>query len=325
MPTTSFDFLLPDDDFAAQLETVITPTLAPHRETFYFNGHGGASLYGELYTNPTASTVIVLCHGFCEYAPKYAEIIYNFFSLGYSVAICEHRGHGFSARETENLTKVHIGSFDTYTADFNYFTALVKEKCPSMSLVLFGHSMGGCIAARYLEQYPGRYSAAVLSSPMLEIRPSGLSARIALPYAQQLLRRGKPDDTHHSEAVFNRTPDFEHSSCTNSSRFHTFFAQRLVEERYQTAHGTVGWLVTSLKAIETTIAHADQIHIPVLLCQAGQDTLVYPAGHDRLMKQLKTATLCKFPRAKHEIVSSDSETRADFWKTVATFLRKIDL
>ncbi len=318
---TSFDFLLPDEAFSTQLEHTIIPALAPYRETFYFDGHGGARLYGEFFRNPNAKSTIVLCHGFCEYIGKYAEIIYNFVSLGYSVAICEHRGHGFSDRQTENPTKVHIDSFDTYTADFNYFTALVKDAFKGQSLILYGHSMGGCIATRYLEQFPGHYSGAILSCPMLEIRPSGLSAKIALPYARVLLRRGAADDTN-SEAVFDPTPDFEHSSCTNKERYDAYFAQRIAEPRYQTSHGTVGWLVTSLEAIEEAITHADCISIPVLLCQAGRDTLVYPAGHARLVAQLKGAALCTFPRAKHEITSADAATRADFWKTVATFLKK---
>ncbi len=318
---TSFDFLLPDEHFAEQLENVIYPTLAPYREPVYFKAHGKGTLYAELYHHPSATTVVVLSHGFCEYISKYAEIIYNFFSLGYSVAICEHRGHGFSARQTANLTKVHINSFDTYTADFKYFTTLIEEKFPKQPLFLYGHSMGGCIATRYLEQYPGHYRAAILSCPMLEIRPSGIPASIALPYARHLLRHGKPDDTM-GNAVFNPIPNFEESSCTNAPRFHAFFAQRVLEPRYQTSHGTVGWLVTALKTIEIAIADADCIHIPVLVCQAGQDTLVYPSGHARLLSNLPHGTLCKFPRAKHEITSSDAATRLDFWKTIAAFLKK---
>lgn len=315
------DFLLPDENFAQNLETVITPALAPYRETFYFDGHGGARLYGEFFRKPDSTTTIVLCHGFCEYIGKYAEIIYNLFSLGYSVAICEHRGHGFSERQTDNLAKVHIDAFSTYTADFKYFTTLVEENFKGQALILYSHSMGGCIAARYLEEYPGHYSAAILTCPMMEVRPSGLSVKIALPYAKHLLRHGAPDDTA-TEPVFNTTPHFELSSCTNKERFDAYFAQRLAEPRYQTAHGTVLWLVTSLEAIEEAIEHADCISIPVLLCQAGQDNLVHPTGHARLLAQLKNGTPCTFPRAKHEITSADAATRADFWKTVATFLKK---
>ncbi len=317
----SFDFLLPDEHFAQNLENIITPTLAPYRETFYFNGHGGARLYGEFYRNPNAKVTVVLCHGFCEYIGKYAEVIYNFFSLGYSIAICEHRGHGFSDRQTENLVKVHIDSFDTYTADFNYFTAYIKKNLSQQPLALYAHSMGGAIALRYLEQYPGTYHATILSCPMIDIRPSGLSVKIALPYARFLLRRGAADDTV-SPAVFIRTPNFALSSCTNEERFNAYFTQRLAEERYQTSVGTVGWLVTCLEAIKLGIQHADHISTPILLCQAGLDTLVYPGGNERLLAKFKNATFCKFPRAKHEICSADAATRADFWKTIATFLNK---
>ncbi len=317
----SLDFLLPDENFAMHLDATIAPALAPYRETFYYAGHGGAQLYGEVFTHPNASAVVVISHGFCEYIGKYAETIYNFFQLGYSVAICEHRGHGLSARQTDDLTKVHIDAFSTYTADFNYFTALVSEKFPDQTLLLFGHSMGGCIAACYLEQFPGRYTAAVLSSPMMAITPAGLSPRIALPYAKHLLRTGKPDNIGEKPG-FSPTPDFEDSSCVNAERYYAYFEQRLAEPRYQTSNGTVSWLVTSLEAIDKMLAAADTIHAPILLCQAGQDTLVQPSGHDAFIRKANNAVLCRFPRANHEITSADSETRADYWKTVATFLAK---
>ncbi len=317
----SLDFLLPDEDFAARLGDTITPALAPYRETFYYAGHGGAQLYGEVFTHPDATAVVVISHGFCEYIGKYAEIIYNFFCLGYSVAICEHRGHGFSARQTSDIHNVHVDSYNTYTADFNYFTTVIAEKFPHHTLFLFGHSMGGAIAARYLEQYPARYAAAVLSSPMMSITPQGLPPRVALTYANYLLRTGEPDAIV-DKPGFNPTPNFAHSSCTNPERFYAYFAQRVAEPRYQTSHGTVRWLVSSLEAIDKVLEQADSVSAPVLLCQAGQDTLVQPSGQELFVSRAKNATLCRFPRAKHEITSADSATRADFWKTVATFLAK---
>ena len=40
---------------------------------------------------------------------------------------------------------------------------------PDAPLFLFGHSMGGCVSALFLEKYPDTFKAAVLTSPMLKM------------------------------------------------------------------------------------------------------------------------------------------------------------
>ena len=50
---------------------------------------------------------------------------------GYSVDMMDHRGHGFSSREVEDLCKVTISSFDVYVEDLKAFLNTVVK--PSMT------------------------------------------------------------------------------------------------------------------------------------------------------------------------------------------------
>ena len=65
------------------------------------------------------------------------------------------------------------------------------------------------------------------------------------------------------------------------------------------------WLVTSISATEQVIKDADKITIPVLIIQAGADTVVSETGQKQFYKNV---TECKFNQfltisdAKHEIL-----------------------
>ena len=46
--------------------------------------------------------VVVISHGFTEFARKYSEMAWYFLLSGYSVCILEHRGHGHSAHDVSH-------------------------------------------------------------------------------------------------------------------------------------------------------------------------------------------------------------------------------
>ena len=85
------------------------------------------------------------------------------YEAGYSVYMNEHRGHGYSDGKTSDCGMVTINDFNTYVYDLHKFVEEVvhiKEK--GNSLYLYAHSMGGGIAAMYLEKYPADFCKAVL-------------------------------------------------------------------------------------------------------------------------------------------------------------------
>ena len=132
-------------------------------------------LYYELYPQETQKGTIVISYGFTESCLKYHELIYYFYLQGYQVAIMDHRGHGKSMREVEDHTIVHIGLFSRYVKDLHRFVkTVVKPMAKDLPLYLYAHSMGGCIGAFYLEQYPEDFAKAVLNAPMLGVNLGGV-------------------------------------------------------------------------------------------------------------------------------------------------------
>ena len=99
--------------------------------------------------------VVVISHGFTEFARKYSEMAWYFLLSGYSVCILEHRGHGHSAHDVSNPSLVWIDDWRRYVADFAAFADTVgREYACGEPLNLYCHSMGGGIGAAVMEHYP---------------------------------------------------------------------------------------------------------------------------------------------------------------------------
>jgi lysophospholipase len=149
------ELYIKEEDFASEMEGKVLPFLKDKIKDGYFKNRDGLNLHYQLLINPSEKASIVISHGYCEFTTKYAETMYYFYQMGYSVFAIDHRGHGLSDREVEGYSKVNINHFEDYVLDFNEFIEkVVKEESLTKRLILFAHSMGGGIGALYIEQFP---------------------------------------------------------------------------------------------------------------------------------------------------------------------------
>ena len=91
------DIFIKEKDFAEAMEGKVLPFLKGKIKEGYFKTFDGLKLHYEMLINPEEKAAIVMSHGYCEFTTKYAETMYYFYQMGYSVFIVEHRGDGFSA------------------------------------------------------------------------------------------------------------------------------------------------------------------------------------------------------------------------------------
>ncbi len=267
--------------------------------------------------------VIVVSHGFTEYADKYLELIYDLWESNFSVFVIEHRGHGYSCRLIPENDRVDIDSFDTYVEDLKFFTDNVVDKtCPGLKKMLFCHSMGCTIGSLFLERYPGYYERAIFCSPFFrmlfsprwEIIPRVLFVvSLVLGWNDRLL----PGQAGFADQKF----DFEHSPCTSKERYGFDVGLRLSDEHFHTTAGTYTWARAAVKALSecTRKSNAAKIDIPVLILRAGLDDIVDVKGIDTFLKGCSGARVVDFPDAKHEIFNSSEETVGAFFNEVFGF------
>ncbi|MFV0464978.1 MAG: alpha/beta fold hydrolase [Lachnospiraceae bacterium] len=303
------------------MQSVVVPTLHSHGRKGTIETEQGAHLYFEYYRHPAEKAAVVIAHGFCEFTAKYEEFIFNFYQQGYSVYIMDLRGHGFSERKVSDPSKVHIDSYMEYVEDLHLFvTEVVMKNSKDTELVLFSHSMGGAVAGIYLEKHPDIFSCAILSSPMLEIYLENFPISIVgmLALIKKLLRQDTDYVPGHKP--FNRKPKYLTSGCVSKARYMYYFDKRLKQIRYYTYGATYGWLWATIRALRNVHKHASEIKIPVLIMQAGNDTVIKNSGQDKFASVNERICICRFPEAKHEIYNADSDTRRIYYNKMFSFI-----
>lgn len=315
--------LLGEEDYPEQLRRMVRPALEKTRKTGYFKSFDGSPIFYEYYKHPKEVATIVISHGFCEFTRKFEEVIYYFYQAGYSVYIPDHRGHGYSVREVEDKSKVYIKNYGEYVRDFYLFITQVVAKDPgNKKLILYAHSMGGAIAALFLERYPGLFDCAILSSPMLEMdcgRTPTPVVRLVMLY-KKLIRREKDYVAGHH--AFDGIPHFDTSSCLSEARFNDIFAKRLQDEHYQTWGATCAWTLASINAVQKLQRHAKRVKTPILLFQAGKDTTVKAGGQIRFARQSENTEVVLLPASKHEIYNATTEIRRQYYQKIFAYLEK---
>lgn len=111
-----------------------------------------------------AKAVIQLAHGMGEHSTRYEEFASNLVAAGYIVFAHDHRGHGQTARTTEQQGKLaDRDGWNVIVDDLVHFSRLIKSDLPNHKLFLFGHSMGSFLARRCLQLYGAEYEGVILS------------------------------------------------------------------------------------------------------------------------------------------------------------------
>lgn len=312
-----------EEDYKEQMLLKVRPLLAEYRKSGYFDSFDGTKIYYEAYEHPQEKAAIVMSHGFCEFTKKFEEVIFYFLQEGYSVYIHDHRGHGYSQRNTIDRCKVHQQSYDEYVQDLHILiTKIVRKEKKDRRLVLYGHSMGGAIAALYLEEHPEIFNCAILSSPMLEIDFGKTPPTIA--WWVMLFKKFTHTEEEYvsGHGPFDGIPQFESSSCLSKARYEDIFSKRVQDEKYQTYGASHAWTLASIRAVRKLLKHAKNVKVPVLLFQAGKDTTVKAGGQLVFAKRSGNTRLVVITESKHEIYNADSKIREEYYAEIFAFLKK---
>ena len=64
-----------DKEFESQMKNRILPLMRINLEEGYFKADDGAKIHYGYINNPNAKEAVVISHGFCEFIPKYYELI----------------------------------------------------------------------------------------------------------------------------------------------------------------------------------------------------------------------------------------------------------
>ncbi|HMR70650.1 MAG TPA: alpha/beta hydrolase [Rubrivivax sp.] len=130
-------------------------------EDFVLQGHAG-TIRARRWAIARPSWVALLCHGYGEHIGRYEHVAARLNAAGAVVFGQDHLGHGRSDGE-----RVLCTDFEPVVDDMHRLAERARGEYPALPQVLIGHSMGGMLAARYLQRFGAELACAVLSAPLL--------------------------------------------------------------------------------------------------------------------------------------------------------------
>ncbi|MDO4522033.1 MAG: alpha/beta hydrolase [Eubacteriales bacterium] len=320
--------VLEEKTYAQKMAEEVEPYLELHGESRETERENGKRIFYVKYLADQPKGVVLISHGFTESTEKYKENIYYFLKAGYDVYMHDHCGHGRSYRLVEDMSLVYVDRFERYVEDLLHMTKLIEKEHPGLPLYLYGHSMGGGVAAAAAARRPKVYAKLILSSPMIRPITGGLPWGVTKLIDGAACLMGKEKDYVPGAHPYGGMEKFEDSASVNKERFLYYEKKRATQSIYQTCAPSFGWLREAIRLNHDLQSQAwKRISVPVLLFQSGKDTFVVGEQQELFVKKInehgKTrAKLVRFPEAKHEIFNSDSDTVERYWNMIFKFMQE---
>ena len=281
----------------------------------WFVGAGGARLRAALFpaVGQTRGSV-VLSPGRTEPIEKYFETVSDLTARGFVVLVHDWRGHGLSIRMLPDRLLGHAHGYKDFLTDYAALLDAFEARLPKPWIAM-GHSMGGCLTLLAMACGEARFSAAILSAPMLGLQTGSIPLPVARSMARLMSATGRG-----GRAARPGGPEwapFEENVLTHDrARYQRNIAQ--VEACPELALGapTLGWLDFAFSAVGVLQRGPGvrRIAVPVHIVAAGEDRLVDNAGLKRVAERAPKGVFSMIPGAFHEILQETDVIRAAFWR-----------
>lgn len=249
---------------------------------------------------------LIIVPGRSESYLKYQELSYDLTRQGFNLFIIDHRGQGLSQRMLSNRLKGYVSDFNDYVEDLDSFVKTQVLPFCEEKPYLLAHSMGSAISALYLAKQSNAIQAAVFSSPMISISSGGLPKGIAkaLIHGGQLINNLFANESwYFIGQTDNNFTDFKDNRQSQSKlRYEQF--QTLYQKNSELPLGgvTFSWLEQALKAEQSIFENLKQLDTPILVIQAGAETIVDNQAQDDFCLALNTIHPQSCPNGKPLVI-----------------------
>lgn len=273
------------------------------------------------WRKPTAALLIV--PGRIEAAHKYAELVQDALCSGYQVFIVDHRGQGLAQRPEPDPQLGDVADFQLYVDDLALAISHIRSQT-NLPILGMAHSMGGAILYRYLQTTAlPLLDAAVFSAPMFGI-PTGPVPVFAAMLAALMCRINLtlagagwyvPGQTRY------QAKPFAGNDLTNSAERYQWFRDLYQQyPAYQLGGVSWRWLNAALQVC-SQIKQGRAPKLPMLILQAGADTVVDNAAQDAIARQHQIA-LKTVVGARHELFAGTDTERQEVFSQINLWLQQ---
>lgn len=121
-----------------------------------------SELFARHWESDNPKSGLIFIHGFAEHSGRYDKLAFELTKSGISCFSFDLPGHGKSQGK-----RGYIKDFDLYYNSISIFIELIQNRNRGLPLFLFGHSLGGLLAFRFVQKLqPKAISGVILSSPL---------------------------------------------------------------------------------------------------------------------------------------------------------------
>lgn len=258
---------------------------------FFITGDGVRLAYVSKHVQNSRIGVLLL-HGLAEHKGRYEEFIEKLAAAGISVFAVDLRGHGESDgiafRRDVSERVVDVESFDDYLKDLDSFVKHIKAEYPKLKLALFGHSLGGLIAANYVAD-GGQVNFLILSSPSLETPEYAKFLRfVPRRILGKFYIKKRRSESKEMLAYNRRDPQ----SCK-------YFTLRLAKSAF-------------IDGVRRVSGNFGKIKIPVLMLGGKLDNMINSGRLSAILEKFGSTdkTLLIYENAIHRIVQNTAKDKA---------------
>ena len=242
----------------------------------------GLRLHARAWPAGHPRAAVFLSHGLGEHAGRYAGLARDFNAQGISLYALDHRGHGRSGGP-----RAFVRRFGEYVADFEDFRRRVAKDAPGLPLFLYGHSLGGLIALRWLQTHGDiALAGAVLSAPLLAVKVKAPRWKLALAAPLSAVLPALPMKNEIDPAELTH----------DAAHVRAYRDDPLVSSRI-----TPRLFTEILAAMAAANAEGGRISAPLLFLVPGDDTVVDEDATVRFAAELRgDVTVRHYPGFRHE-------------------------
>lgn len=230
-------------------------TTALHPRHGFLEGVGSLRLHYRAWEvrDPRAGLVVV--HGMFEHSRRYQELAEVMADAGFSTFALDLRGHGGS-----DGRRGHVRRFEILLQDLDRFRQEVEGVVPAgLPLFLIGHSLGGLIVVRYLEEYHTPIAGAIITAPWLGTAAPVPRWQTVMANLLDRVLPAFPFPFRIDSSILSHDPE-RVDDYRGDADIHATITPRMFTE------------ISS--AIDLALRRGDRIHVPVHFMLAGDDRLV---------------------------------------------------
>lgn len=257
---------------------------------------------------------------------KYLETLVHWQAQGWNVSSADWRGQGGSGRMSDHQYVGHIQDFTHWIDDIAGLWADWSAARPGPHVVV-GHSMGGHLIARAIQEKRIDPAAAILSAPMLGLKGLGLPMSFGHLVTRVMRNLGKPERPAWKVSEKPASPlAIRQTLLTHDN---DRYADELWwwGERPELVMGPASWHWVE-RAYDSNIrlnapGQWEAIRIPMLLIGTSADQLVDNKATLAAAARIPGAELLAFGReARHEVLREVDPIRDRVLQTIDDFLAR---